>query len=571
MELRELWLTLQRWLWLVLLGIAVSSGAAYVYTRRVPPTYQASATLLINQGPSPSTLDYNTLVTSQRVAQTDIELIRRRPVLDVAIQTLHLPYTSEELAKKVNVSVVVNTNLIEVTATDSNPTRVRDIANAVAQAFIDYNRQDVGQQTSDAEKTIQQQLTQVQQEISDTTLKLANAKNGNNPSIDVSLLQASLNEYQTSYSSLIAAEQSLRVSEGQAVNAVRIAEPAATPLAPIGPNLRTNVLIAGFAGMALALVVAFVYEYLDDTVKTSEDVTATVGLPTLAAISRTHQESAERRVMTPDDRSPYTEAYRVLRTNIDFAALASPPKTLLITSANPGEGKTTTTANLAIVIAQTGRRVAVVDADLRRPMLQHVFQCSSEKGLTTLLLNREMLADECLQATAHANLRVLTSGPLPPNPAELLGSAAMDSVLNRLLRSNDLVMFDSSPVQAVADPTILAAKVDAVVLIADARNTRPGVLKRAVETLARANPRILGVALNKIDTRSRGDYYYYQHYYSNGDGHSPGHNGKASTTVGIANANGHLSSQQHHSPGTSGVFQVMDGVRDLIGRRNGSH
>jgi len=222
-------------------------------------------------------------------------------------------------------------------------------------------------------------------------------------------------------------------------------------------------------------------------------------------------------------------------------------------------------------MAQTGRRVAVVDADLRRPMLQHVFQCSSEKGLTTLLLNREMPADECLQATAHANLRVLTSGPLPPNPAELLGSAAMDSVLNRLLRSNDLVMFDSSPVQAVADPTILAAKVDAVVLIADARNTRPGVLKRAVETLARANPRILGVALNKIDTRSRGDYYYYQHYYSNGDGHSPGQNGKASTTVGIANANGHLSGQQHRSTGTSGVFQVMDGVRDLIGRRNGSH
>ena len=269
MELRELWLTLQRWLWLILLGIAVSSSAAYVYTRRVPPTYQASATLLINQGPSPSTLDYNAFVTSQRVAQTDVELIRRRPVLDVAIQQLHLPYNSDDLAKKINVSVVVNTNLIEISATDNNPTRVRDIANAVAQAFIDYNRQDVGQQTADAEKTIQQQLTQVQQQISDTTLKLAQAKSTTNPSVDASLLQSSLNEYQTSYSSLIAAEQSLRVSEGQAVNAVRIAEPAAIPLAPIGPNVRTNVLVAAFAGLTLALVVAFVYEYLDDTVKTS--------------------------------------------------------------------------------------------------------------------------------------------------------------------------------------------------------------------------------------------------------------------------------------------------------------
>jgi len=581
-ELRELWLTLQRWLWLILLGIAVSSGAAYVYSRRIPPTYQASSTLLVNQGQSPSTLDYGTLVTSQRVAQTDVELIRRRPVLDVAIQQLHLPYGPDALAKKITVSVVENTNLIEITATDHDPRLVRDIANAVAQAFIDYNRQDVGEQTSQAQQTIQQQLAQVQQQIADTALKLDLAKRANSSSVDVSLLQASLNQYQSTYSGLVAAEQSLTVSEGQAVNSVRIAEPAVLPQTPIGPNTQTNVLIAAFAGLAIALVIAFVYEYLDDTVKTSEDVTAAVGLPTLAAISRSHPELTERRVITPDDRSPFTEAYRVLRTNIEFAALANPPKTLLVTSANPGEGKTTTTANLAIVMAQTGRRVVVVDADLRRPMLQQVFNCISDKGLTTLLLNHQMPAEECLQETPYPNLRVLPSGPLPPNPAELLGSEAMIGVIERLLRTCDLVIFDSSPIQAVADPAILAAKVDAVVLIADAGNTRPGVLQRAVETISRANTRILGVALNKIDTRSRSYYYsYYRHYYS-GYSHAHGQNGKSGKsngkpdgkTVVAIGANGavgdnsHVSSHHRRSSINLGILQALDGVRDRFNRRN---
>ncbi|MGE0229948.1 MAG: CpsD/CapB family tyrosine-protein kinase, partial [Dehalococcoidia bacterium] len=205
------------------------------------------------------------------------------------------------------------------------------------------------------------------------------------------------------------------------------------------------------------------------------------------------------------------ESYRQLRTNIHFAAVAQPLKTILVTSANPQEGKSTSVANLGVVLAQAGQRVIVVDTDLRRPFLHTFFRIPNSFGLTGLLLTEAEEPDVALVATRIQNLMVLPSGPRPPNPSELLTSPAMARMIERLAGRADYVLFDSPPILAVTDASILAARTDAAVLIAERGKTRTEALRRAHQALLQANARVLGVVVNKSSGRGSA-YGYYGHY-----------------------------------------------------------
>ena len=209
-------------------------------------------------------------------------------------------------------------------------------------------------------------------------------------------------------------------------------------------------------------------------------------------------------------RSPQSqaaEAYRTLRTNIQFSSLDRDLRTLLVTSPGPDEGKSTVLANLAITIAESGRRVIAADCDLRRPSLHRLFGLQEAPGLTTMIL--EAAAEPPLQATAVPHLRLLASGPLPPNPAELLASERMAGVIGRLAAHADLVLFDSPPIAAVSDAAVLAARVDGVLLVVDAGRTRRDTARQAKEQLARVGAHLLGVVLNNVKPE-RG-LYDYQH------------------------------------------------------------
>ena len=208
-------------------------------------------------------------------------------------------------------------------------------------------------------------------------------------------------------------------------------------------------------------------------------------------------------------RSSVAEAYRTLRTNIEFASVDAPIRTLLVTSSIPGEGKTTTASNLAVVFAQAGRRVLLVDADLRKPGVHLVFDLPNTHGLTNLLRNEHADLDAVAQATEQDNLRVLTTGPLPPNPAELLGSQRMRSVLEQLEAGFDLVIFDSPPLQAVTDSAILSSFLGGTLLVIDARRSRRRVVHQARESLDRAGARVLGAVLNRIPTKTLTPYAGY--------------------------------------------------------------
>ena len=212
-----------------------------------------------------------------------------------------------------------------------------------------------------------------------------------------------------------------------------------------------------------------------------------------------------------EPKSAASEAFRTLRTNIQFAGLDQPCRTILVTSAGPEEGKTTSAANFGVVTAQAGSRVCVVDSDLRRPTLHRLFKLSNTRGLTTALVEGLSFA-EVAQPTTVPNLSILTSGPLPPNPAELVGSHRMREGLQAATESFDLVLCDSPPLMAVGDASALAALCDGVVFVIRVGKTPNDVLRRVVDQIESVKGRILGVVLNRVDPRRDGYYYYYRAY-----------------------------------------------------------
>jgi capsular exopolysaccharide synthesis family protein len=224
--------------------------------------------------------------------------------------------------------------------------------------------------------------------------------------------------------------------------------------------------------------------------------------------SNTMSEKRNELITIFEPRSPISEAYRTLRTNLDFASLDQALKTLVVTSAGVGEGKSTTLANLAVVSAQVGRKVILVDADLRRPILHQVFGLDNGTGLTTVMMDEATLASPPLQGTGIEGLSVLTSGPLPPNPAELMGSRRMEEVVAALTEQADQVFFDTPPVVAVTDAAVLATKVDGVLLVISAGKTRREYANTAVQRLEQINARLVGTVLTNVEMGGGFKGYY---------------------------------------------------------------
>jgi capsular exopolysaccharide synthesis family protein len=263
----------------------------------------------------------------------------------------------------------------------------------------------------------------------------------------------------------------------------------------------------------LSVAVAFLIEYFDDTLKAKEDISRVLEVSTIGEIGALRNKN-DRLVTVSEPRSANAEAYRILRTNISFSSIDKPIKTILITSASPGEGKSVTAANLAATTAQAGYRTLLLDCDLRQPTQHKVFNTSNDVGLTNSLLAHANL-QSFVRNSRVENLSLLTTGPLPPNPAELLGSRSMANLLTALQGEFDIVVVDSPPVLAVADAAILSRMSDGVLLVVDSGKTRRDPAARALESLQQGGARVLGVVINRI--RARASYYAYNsRYYTSG-------------------------------------------------------
>ncbi|SFT03139.1 CpsD/CapB family tyrosine-protein kinase [Paenibacillus sp. BC26] len=222
------------------------------------------------------------------------------------------------------------------------------------------------------------------------------------------------------------------------------------------------------------------------------------------------QDNKQRHLISAiNPMSPISEAYRTLRTNIQFSAIDQPMKVLMVASASEGEGKTTTVTNLAVTYAQEGKKVLLIDTDLRRPTLHHVFQLTNRSGLTSAILNQQVLAD-VIRETSVENLFVLTAGPIPPNPSEILGSQRMQLLVEELKGLYDVILFDTPPVLPVADSLIVTSYCDGIILVIHAGKVKKELLKKAKTSLEHAKSRILGVVLNNNErSKHDGQYYYY--------------------------------------------------------------
>jgi len=334
-----------------------------------------------------------------------------------------------------------------------------------------------------------------------------------------------------------------------------VVDEAIPPSRPIKPNKMRIITIGTFLGLFLGIVMALFLEYMDDSVRRSEDVERHLGLPIVGTVPKIHATASDRLALPAADpdlaqdleisggdsksskkrkqrygkrlqalqgrlitnvgsKSPVSESYRSLWTNIQFANLDKPAKTLLSTSPGPGEGKSLTTANLALTIAQTGSKVLVVDADLRRPTVHRLFGCRKAPGLSELLSGDLSNFGNLVKNTFADNLYVLTCGNPPPNPVGILGSDKMKQLIEMAKSQFDVVLFDSPPLIAMADSSILASELDTVLLVLQAGKTKRQVANQAKEMLERLNINIFGVVLNNVDySRRYGYYYYYYHYH----------------------------------------------------------
>lgn len=334
-------------------------------------------------------------------------------------------------------------------------------------------------------------------------------------------------------------EQELALSSGRPDN-LKITSQAVRPVSPIGPQRNRNIMVAFLISLAAGIGLAFLLDYLDDSVKTSDDIGRHLGLPTLALIP--HQNlTSKRNALIPsngngnastalitleDTRSAMAESFRHLRTSLLFSSAGKPPQTILVTSSQPAEGKTTTAINTAITLAQSGAEVVVIDCDLRRPRLHNHFDMSNSSGLTNYL-SGEKNPDVLMKSYQNLpKLKVITSGPIPPNPAELLSSNEMRNLLQFLKGNFKHVIIDSPPAISFTDAAILATLVDGVVLVAMAGKSSIHLMRRFKQRLSNIGARIYGVVLNgiKADSVEYGYYgygYTYNYYAANEDDSTP--------------------------------------------------
>jgi len=360
----------------------------------------------------------------------------------------------------------------------------------------------------------------------------------NESAIEYNLLKRDADTYRTLYEGLLQKLKEAGVSAGLKANNFRIVDSARPPTGPIEPNIPRNLLFGGVLGVALGIGLAFFLEAVDNTIRTTEQAQVVSGLSPLGMIplgSKNSRDSGGRRLVIASSKeavelvtqvrpqSQMAESYRALRTSLLLSHLGAPPKVIMVTSALPQEGKTTTSINCAVVLAQKGVRVLLIDADLRRPSIHKTLGMGPRSGLSNVLTGSVSLDQAIARPSILPNLQVLPAGTPPPNPAELLASPHMRDVLGQLRERYDHIVVDTPPSLSVTDAVVLSQRADAVVLVIRSGQTTKQALRRARDILARVNAKVVGVLLNAVDLSSPDYYYYYEYqgkysrYYQNED------------------------------------------------------
>ncbi len=512
MELTALIAVIRTRVRLIITCLVVTTAVAFGASLVLPASYEASAKLIA--GPALGTVnitDVNQLQSAQQIAATYAAAVQTQELAQAVISKLGLSTAPTDLLKQISTTVDSNAPLITIKVDDPDARRAADIANAVGDQLIALSATIQGK-NEQVIQAIKAQITTVQGEIAADqpqidALKVKQSAGTITPAEQATLLQLQQEvvAYQGDLTTLLTTQSTTSAS------VVSFLDHAVTPPAPASPKLLLNVILGLVLGTVLGLGLAFAAAALDDTFKSVDELQEALHLPVLGTLGRlpeaAQQSGIYRLVMLLYPRSAAAEAFRTMRTNVDFADVDSGLKSLLVTSPTAGDGKSTVAANLALAFAQAGRRTILVDADLRKPSVHEMFDQSNTFGLTSLIRSEVIDLGHVLRTVDEPNLRLLTSGPLPPNPAELLGSNRMRTIIEALEGQADLVIFDSPPSIAVTDAAVLASLIDGTIVVVAAGQTRRDHVRQTDETMGRVGGRVIGAILNRIHGRDRDATY----------------------------------------------------------------
>ncbi|MRS03402.1 polysaccharide biosynthesis tyrosine autokinase, partial [bacterium] len=494
------------WTWLFIIIAILAGTASYFVSSRMRPFYQSSTTMLVNEAPATKATDYTSVLMSKQLTSTYAQMIITDPILNQVIKEVGIANTIDDLKDWIDVSVIRDTQLVQVTVTTTDPDYSAKIANAMVKVFSEQIQAIQIGRFVQSKAALETQLAETDKQITLYTDMVEKATSTD----EKERLDAKLTQYRSIYANLLLSYEQIRLAEAQSVSSVVQVETATPNTNPVSPKTLLNTILAALAGFILAVIIVVTKEALDDTVKTPKDIIHKFHLPVLGVINR-HQTTAKMPISLTEPRSPTAEAYRALRTNVNYTSVDHPLKKILITSAEPGEGKSTTISNLAVVLAQNGSRVIIADCDMRHPRINAYFNLPNRIGMSTLFSHQEVVKSVC-QATSLPGLSVITTGPLPPNPSELMGSKTMQAILTLMEQNADIILIDTPPVLAVTDAAALAPSLDGVLLVVQPGKTRMSALRQTLEQLSQVNARVLGVVLNNVVTSGKSYGYHYKEY-----------------------------------------------------------
>jgi len=475
------------------------------------PVYQGTAEVVLQTRTTESLFDPNTGEARDpaRAVQTQIRVLESAPVMAAARRKIgSLP--------KVSASPVGQTDVIQVHVESTDARRAASAANAYADSYIEFRRKQAVEEVLAAGNEVQAKVDDLQNQI-----QLLDQQLSGRPPLQQDQTEkaiAPVRQALVSQQSLFKQKlDQLQVDAALKTGGAQLVTPASVPTAPIKPRPARSAALALVIGLALGTGLAFFRDYLDDSIKTKEDVERAAGsravLGMIPAVGAWKDRKHALVASLVEPKSPVAEAYRTLRTSIQFMSLDRPMRTLQVTSAAASEGKSTTIANLGVALAQAGQRVVIVCCDLRRPRVHEFFALPNTIGFTSVLLGDVELASALQAVPGFERLQLLASGPVPPNPSELLAGRRAVEVLTAVQAEADVVLIDCPPVLPVTDAAVLSSRVDATLVVATAGTTTRKELQRTHELLDQVGAPVIGSVLNGVDPE--GSYgYRYRYAYS---------------------------------------------------------
>jgi succinoglycan biosynthesis transport protein ExoP len=474
----------------VIAAVAAVMGIALTAALVKTPVYEGKVRVLLKAPSSESLFDARTgeRLDASRAVDTDL-LVLKSEAIRAAVRE------QVDEAPKVSATSVGQTDVIEIRARHEDPERAAAITNAYATAYIDFRRSQAVEELLAAAGQIGDKISELQAQID----------------VAQGQQQAALIEQQALFKQRL---DQLQVDAALKTGGAQLITPAAVPSEPVEPRPLRTAVFALAVGLLLGVGLAFLLDHLDDSVKTKDDLERSSGLAVVGLIpaAATWKATEEPRVLSVEEpTSPAAEAYRTLRTSVQFLGIERALGTLQVTSANAQEGKTTTLANLGVALARAGQPVVLVCCDLRRPRIHDFFGLSDKVGFTSVLLGDVPLWSAIQEVPGVDRLSLLAAGPLPPNPSELLATDRTAEVLGPLQAEGNLVLIDSPPVLPVTDALVLSRRVDATLLVCAAGRTSRKDVARAVELLGQVDAPLVGAVLNGVT--AGGSYGYGYQYY----------------------------------------------------------